>query len=197
MSRTSLCIECGVPLIAGARGKLPVYCKACLYERRLAASRRWKDRNPEYIKTRRDAYYAAPTNREASREKSRRRSAAKPEEIRAYRRRLYLERQQATNTEAVRAWRAANPGKHAEINNRRRARQLDQFVAPVDTPAVRERDDGHCGICGEPVSVADQSLDHIVPIARGGTHEPANVQLAHRVCNSRKGARLLRANELL
>jgi 5-methylcytosine-specific restriction endonuclease McrA len=40
-------------------------------------------------------------------------------------------------------------------------------------------------------------MDHIVPFAAGGTHEPANVQLAHRVCNSRKGARLLRADELL
>jgi 5-methylcytosine-specific restriction endonuclease McrA len=30
------------------------------------------------------------------------------------------------------------------------------------------------------------TLDHVVPLAKGGTHEPANTQIAHAVCNSRK-----------
>jgi 5-methylcytosine-specific restriction endonuclease McrA len=29
-------------------------------------------------------------------------------------------------------------------------------------------------------------LDHIVPLARGGTHEPRNVQVSHARCNNRK-----------
>jgi 5-methylcytosine-specific restriction endonuclease McrA len=32
------------------------------------------------------------------------------------------------------------------------------------------------------------TLDHIIPIAQGGTHEPRNVQLAHFSCNVRKRA---------
>jgi 5-methylcytosine-specific restriction endonuclease McrA len=32
-------------------------------------------------------------------------------------------------------------------------------------------------------------LDHIVPLSRGGTHEPSNVQLAHYGCNSKRGAK--------
>ena len=30
------------------------------------------------------------------------------------------------------------------------------------------------------------SLDHIVPLSRGGTHTLDNVQLAHLACNERK-----------
>jgi 5-methylcytosine-specific restriction endonuclease McrA len=30
------------------------------------------------------------------------------------------------------------------------------------------------------------SLDHILPLSKGGTHEPRNVQLAHLGCNVRK-----------
>jgi len=32
------------------------------------------------------------------------------------------------------------------------------------------------------------SIDHIIPLSRGGTHEPDNVQLAHFICNSIKCA---------
>lgn len=34
------------------------------------------------------------------------------------------------------------------------------------------------------------SVDHIVPLARGGSHSADNVQSAHLLCNLRKGARV-------
>ena len=61
---------------------------------------------------------------------------------------------------------------------------------------VFERDGWVCQICGEEVdsmlSGTDPrgpSLDHIIPISKGGTHTHGNVQLAHRRCNTRKGSR--------
>jgi len=30
------------------------------------------------------------------------------------------------------------------------------------------------------------TIDHVIPLSKGGTHEPANVQLAHYYCNSIK-----------
>jgi len=33
------------------------------------------------------------------------------------------------------------------------------------------------------------TIDHVVPLAAGGLHEPANVQLAHFLCNARKSDR--------
>lgn len=42
-----------------------------------------------------------------------------------------------------------------------------------------------CLCCGWPVS----QIDHIVPLARGGTNHPTNIQPLCRRCNSSKGAR--------
>lgn len=61
------------------------------------------------------------------------------------------------------------------------------------------RDKGICQICGKPVDMNDRSwngyvgplypsTDHIIPLARGGAHIWSNVQLAHAMCNSIKGA---------
>jgi len=67
----------------------------------------------------------------------------------------------------------------------------------VNVPFVYHRDGPRCGICGDDVDVtirrgADAvrcaSVDHIVPLARGGTDDPSNLQLAHLGCNQRKAA---------
>lgn len=196
--RIASCVECGVAFQSGQRGKLATLCPSCKYQRSVVASRAWKERNPQHIAAYRAAYDADESHREAMRERARKRQAnADKARVAAYRRKLYEERQRPTAAAKMREYRKRNPGKHAEIENRRRARKLAQFVAPVDPTAIRERDGGLCGICGSEVAIAEQSLDHIIPLALGGTHEPANVQIAHRRCNSRKGARLLAADELL
>ena len=43
-----------------------------------------------------------------------------------------------------------------------------------------------CPCCG---STSDLTIDHIIPLARGGTHAIGNLQILCRKCNSRKGAR--------
>lgn len=46
-----------------------------------------------------------------------------------------------------------------------------------------------CGICGGVIdNFHDMHLDHIIPLSKGGTTEPLNIQLAHAICNERKGA---------
>lgn len=67
----------------------------------------------------------------------------------------------------------------------------------VDYLAVFERDRWVCGICGDDVNrmlawpdPMSPSLDHIVPLARGGAHTLENVQLAHLRCNISKGDRI-------
>lgn len=60
----------------------------------------------------------------------------------------------------------------------------------------------HCALCGLPiVSYAGSSwgaaLDHIVPLACGGLHHEDNIQLAHVMCNSFKGAETPRWRERL
>ncbi|MCY0928318.1 HNH endonuclease signature motif containing protein [Streptomyces sp. H27-H1] len=80
-----------------------------------------------------------------------------------------------------------------EAKYRYRARKRNAFVAPVLPRAIFERDRWRCHLCGRairrgavvPAPLAPV-LDHVIPLAQGGTHEPANVQAAHYLCNSIK-----------
>ncbi len=64
---------------------------------------------------------------------------------------------------------------------------------------------GVCYLCGESCDWEDYSIndngvfiagnnypsiDHIIPLSRGGVHSWDNVRLAHRICNSKKWARV-------
>lgn len=80
-----------------------------------------------------------------------------------------------------------------DAKGRRRARKKDAFVAPVYRNRIFERDGWRCQLCGNKVKRDAEVphplapvLDHIVPLAKGGSHEPANVQCAHFLCNSLK-----------
>lgn len=59
---------------------------------------------------------------------------------------------------------------------------------------LRERDGDDCHLCGLPVPATARKphplaaeVDHILPVSRGGTHDPQNLALAHKTCNIAKG----------
>ena len=58
--------------------------------------------------------------------------------------------------------------------------------------AVR-RDGPACWLCG---SAGADTLDHVVPVARGGLTVAENLRPAHRTCNSSRGARPARARRV-
>lgn len=80
-----------------------------------------------------------------------------------------------------------------EYKKRRQAQMKTAFKKSVSFKKIYRRDQGICGICGMPVAF-DKSpeklwaatIDHVIPLSQGGTHEPSNCQLAHRICNSVK-----------
>lgn len=82
----------------------------------------------------------------------------------------------------------------------RRFRARDQEIGckSITIAAVGARDGWICGICGKYIPIADNpnsneapSLDHIIPISKGGLHSWDNIQIAHRVCNSRKSSKTI------
>lgn len=80
---------------------------------------------------------------------------------------------------------------------RRRARLRDALVESFDRLDIFSRDGWVCQICGLAVDREARfpdpnsaSLDHIIPIAKGGTHEPANAQCSHLHCNIMKSDRI-------
>jgi 5-methylcytosine-specific restriction endonuclease McrA len=79
--------------------------------------------------------------------------------------------------------------KKVEVETRRRARKrLAGKIATIDRIHVFNRDHGVCGICQTPVEFRCFEVDHVIPLARGGTHEYSNVQVAHPSCNRKKWA---------
>lgn len=79
----------------------------------------------------------------------------------------------------------------------RQKRMRGAIVERFDRVEIFERDGWLCGICDDPISPElrwpdpqSASLDHIIPISRGGKHSRANAQASHLVCNLRKAASL-------
>lgn len=78
---------------------------------------------------------------------------------------------------------------------RRRAVQRNAFVANVSPRKVFERDRWKCHLCKRKVRRSAvvphplaPTIDHVIPLAKGGTHEPANCATAHFQCNVTKSA---------
>lgn len=71
----------------------------------------------------------------------------------------------------------------------------------ITLEALYRRDSGVCYLCGKPCDWNDKtdktvgptypSIDHMVPISRGGLHAWTNVKLAHFECNWKKSDALL------
>lgn len=61
-----------------------------------------------------------------------------------------------------------------------------QRTVPVTRRAVLGRDENRCQYCAGPAD----SIDHVVPRSRGGSHTWDNVVACCRRCNVRKGNRL-------
>lgn len=97
---------------------------------------------------------------------------------------------------AVQEERKADPRRNQRKMSERRARLAGAFVEDVDPATLFERDGWRCHICGKkcrqdvdgfhPLA---PTIDHLVPLARGGEHSYRNTACAHRTCNVSKGAR--------
>lgn len=85
------------------------------------------------------------------------------------------------------AWAQAHPAQAQERQRRRRAKTLGRHIEKIDPIAIADRDEWTCYLCGHTVDDSTFSIDHVVPLARGGDHTPDNVKLAHLRCNQRKG----------
>lgn len=79
---------------------------------------------------------------------------------------------------------------HAAHMSARRARIRNQDTGLVTIAFVRSLyDQDQCSYCCMSVERSDRTMDHCVPLVRGGLHDPANLVMACSRCNSRKGAK--------
>lgn len=70
-------------------------------------------------------------------------------------------------------------------------RQLSGTQRRALTDRIYTRDQGMCHICRMQVRREDASLDHLIPVSRGGLSIESNLALAHLRCNTSRGAKTL------
>lgn len=73
----------------------------------------------------------------------------------------------------------------------------------VEIRKLCEQQKWKCSLCGEKLDPKIPgthnmgiSIDHVIPVSQGGTHDLANLAVAHRICNSIKGNRSLGPEQL-
>ncbi|WP_424139356.1 HNH endonuclease [Roseomonas chloroacetimidivorans] len=110
---------------------------------------------------------------------------ANPDRVRAYMQkrahkvRVYFVRWYAENADKAKA--------NARNYQTRQRGAIGRFTVG-NVRAIRAAQRGRCGVCRRQLRGRGQ-IDHITPLARGGSNEPRNLQLLCRPCNSNKRAK--------
>lgn len=199
------------------RDGLDSRCRACKREATREANRRWyavpenrereRKRTREALRRRR----STPEGREAAREASRRRYATeeglaahreanrrwiaiegnRERQREAKRRRRSTEEGREVDREASLRWQREHPEAHVARSHRRRAlKRAGGSYSVRDWERLVRRHEGRCAYCAE-VPEEGLTVDHVVPLSRGGTNTIGNLLPACGRCNRSKGARLL------
>lgn len=183
------------------------WCRSCQKTKQAISQSAYRQRHPERVqaykakpevKQHHNSYrqqrrldhpelYISENERQKAKHNQQRRDAGKvekpvlPPELRKGRR---------AYTKAM--WQKNHPESGVETSARRYAQTHHTAYNPVDYDRIRQQSNGVCYICLKPL-LPDQELeyDHVIPLARHGTHTEDNIRLTHGVCNRRKNAKFL------
>lgn len=79
----------------------------------------------------------------------------------------------------------------------KRAKSNGKYDSSITLEKLFKRDKGECYICGKKLNPDTYyndplapTIEHVIPIIKGGTHTWDNVRLACRACNNAKGTKL-------
>jgi hypothetical protein len=157
-------------------------------ERMNELRKKWRDSNSE--KSAESTRKWQSSHKEQYKETGKRWKADNRERVNKRRREIYAsdpERFRKTSLD----WARRNPHKVIERKSLRRSRKIAAFVSPVTYQhflLLMEAQNGCCRYCGIELD-NKKHLDHRIPLARGGAHEPSNVCWSCPKCNQSKGAR--------
>ncbi len=158
---------------------------------------KWRDENREKVIQQRKRYYQdnagklreysrayAKANRKLYRENQRQWRARNPEKVQIH----YL--RQIPRTQK---WRKENPVKVRLSNHRRREhvrKTWDKSAINILSQLISSASRLKCAICGKNMPKSDRTIDHVIPLSKGGTGDIWNLSITHHACNIRKNAKM-------
>lgn len=213
---TKVCSKCKTDkpasmfgLNASKKDGLQAYCKTCaaLYreanrQRITEKYRAWYAENREEIigkskanheKNRGKRLDIMRTYREANRDRLLKQQKAWQESNReaiAEKKRAYYEANREQTIKRTSAYRKANPDKVKIFASNRRAKEIacgGKLSSNIEQKLFKLQR-GKCACCGLPLG-DNYHLDHIMPLALGGTNTDDNIQLLRAKCNHQKSAK--------
>lgn len=174
------CHKCNADTERGKRGN----CKPCTKAR----SKAWAAANPEKRKASVAKWVKA--NPEKAKEIIANWEAQNPERVSERKIRWVMANPERAKSISA-TWAKENPEKNRIKSHNRRARLRvngGELSSDIYQRLMQlQRGKCACG-CKQPLG-ADYHLDHIMPVALGGTNEDANTQLLRGVCNRQKSAK--------
>lgn len=166
------------------------HCKSC-WRRYLEANREKRRRKQEeYNHTHREyTRKYGQDNRESIIKKKRNRYKANPE-LQKERTRLWRENNPEKDKERTRRYRENHPNMLVMAAQNRRARTIGNggTYTQAEWEALCKQYDYLCLCCKEQNPL---TVDHVIPISKGGSNSIDNLQPLCRGCNSRKGTRVI------
>lgn len=164
---------------------------------------KWAARRPEAVTAYNKKHYAA--NADSAKLRSKNWTANNPEKAREYKRREFRRNRRRyaaqalayreNNKEKIRAQSArkvaANPERYAAYKRNRKARKRNAAGTHTarDISLILNAQCKKCAYCRVDLGARKYHVDHIIPLARGGTNWPRNLQILCGPCNQRKSAR--------
>lgn len=160
---------------------------------------KWRAENAEYLRQYNKRYYAA--NKEQCKLKGQKWLAQNTDKARSIKRAYYDRNRQQVISQA-KNWKQSHPESDAVSRHKRRAKlkAAEGEYTKADIVDIYQQQDGRCLYCGIPVFwdiKNDLHIDHIVPLARGGSNYPINLCIACFSCNSSKQHKLISEWELM
>lgn len=179
-------------------------CKTCEY----ASTQRWRSENREYVRVRDNAYRKKTSERRGELERAR--YADNPDKFRKKSRRSYWKDPEKHKTysknyhykagpeyrkkaqDRTKKWALDNP-ERAKANSqasriKRRGIEAIGIHTAEDVKRIIKMQKGKCAYCKVKLGKR-YHLDHIVPLARGGSNFARNIQATCAKCNMAKHAR--------
>lgn len=175
-------------------------CKDC----KVISSRKWREKNPEKIRELTQAWLKTNGNAEKKAQKEKEWAKKFPEKKVASsikwqsknqeKLKIYRDFWQANNKEKIKKRRKIWVSRNVELvrllnqNYRAKKRNAGGLLSKGLAQILFKKQKGLCSCCGKPLG-DKYHLDHIMPIALGGSNTDDNIQLLRQRCNNQKSAK--------